>query len=644
MSQFTHLALIRQDARYTLRILRKQPAFAATAILTLALAIGGNTAMFAIIQAVLLKPLPYPHPDQLVSISGGATPTRLLEMQASARTLTAIGAYTGEETPTLSIASEPQVIKAARVSANFLQILQVNPLLGRSFRPDEDSPANPPVVMISAGLWQRAFSADPYILNRTATLGGAPYSIIGVLPPRFAFPSPGLDIWLTAPSEWPLMPAKSRVMSPFLTLFGRMKPDITLAQANAEAKVIQHQYAVAHPAMFDAKPKSPEQITPMKDGLVSNIRAMLYMLMGTVAFVLLIACANVAGLLLARATARSREIALRSALGAARLRLIGQFLIESVVLSLSGGLLGVLLAFWCIRGIPALHAFELPRAQEIHLDGLVLVFAAAVSILTGLLFGIAPALHASRTDLAQMLRMSGASAAGHQAPSSGPSMRGLLLVAQVSLSVVLLVGTALLLQSVSHLRGVSIGFNPANVLTASVSLPTARYDTIPKRALFWEQLLQRIRATPGVRSAAASMFLPMMGYAGSPVQDAAKPLLKLNERLIATLCVVTPRYFETLEIPMRRGRDFNERDKEESQRVAIIDETPARRFWPDYPHGLDPIGQHIWVGGINPRPAEIVGIVAALGAGVDRFRLGARSSLLRLRPGPGSRPARAPSQ
>ena len=459
MSQFNLLPIVRQDTRYTLRILRKQPAFAATTILTLALAIGGNTAMFAIIQAVLLKPLPYPNPDQLVTISGGATPTRLTEMQAAAHTLTAIGAYTGEETPTLSIASEPQIVKAARVSANFLQILRVNPLLGRSFRPEEDSPANPPVVMISAELWQHRFAATPDILTKTAILGGTAYAIIGVLPPRFSFPSPSLDIWLTAPSEWPLMPAKSRVMSPFLTLFGRMKPDITLAQANAEAKVIQHEYAGAHPAMFDAKPKSPEQITPMKDSLVSNIRSVLYMLMGTVAFVLLIACANVAGLLLARATARSRETALRSALGAVRLRLIGQFLIESVVLSLSGGLLGVLPAFCCIRAIPGMHSFELPRAQEIHLDGLVLAFAAGVSILTGLLFGLAPALNTSDTNLAQMLRMSGA--ASH-AQSTALNMRGLLLVAQVSLSVVLLVGTALLLQSVSRLRGVSIGFNPAH--------------------------------------------------------------------------------------------------------------------------------------------------------------------------------------
>ncbi len=261
--------------------------------------------------------------------------------------------------------------------------------------------------MISANLWQHRFAGDPEIVGKTATLGETPYTIIGVLPPRFPFPFPDLDVWMTAPSEWPLMPPKSRALSPFLTIFGRLKPGVSLEQATAEAKVIHHQYAVAHPTMLDAKPKKPVAVTAMKDNLVAKVRSMLWMLLGAVGFVLLVACANVASLLLARASLRSREIAVRSALGAARIRLIGQFLAESVVLSLSGGILGVLLGYWSLRAIPALTAFELPRAQEIHLDWVVLAFAAGISILTGVLFGLAPALGASRPDLIRVLRASG---------------------------------------------------------------------------------------------------------------------------------------------------------------------------------------------------------------------------------------------
>ncbi len=606
------LATIWQDTLYTLRTMRKQPAFAATAVLTLALAIGGNTAMFTVIRAVLLKPLPYPDSDHLVSISGGATPARFAEMKAAAHSFSGIGAFASEDSPTLSNGVEPEVLKGIRVSANFLQILRVDPLLGRSFRAEEDSPGGAAVAMISARLWQRRFGSDPEITGKTATLGGTPYTIIGVLPPRFLFPFADLDVWLTAPSEWPSMPAKSRALSPFLTLFGRLKPGVSLEQATAEAKVIHRQYAMAHPTMLDAKPKKPEKVVALKDTLVTDVRSMLWMLLGAVGFVLLIACANVASLLLARATSRSRETAVRSALGATRSRLIGQLIVESVVLSLACGTLGVVLAGWSLRAIPGMTAFDLPRAQEIHLDWMVLGFAAAVSLGTGVLFGLTPALGASRPDLVGVLRMSGATAnqGTPRGAMAGLNMRGLLLVVQVSLSIVLLIGTALLIESVSRLRGVNLGFNPSNMLTANLSLAPARYDADQKRSEFFAQLVERLGSSPGIRSAAAAMFLPMMGYAGTPVQDAAQPLLKLNERPIATISVVTPGYFQTLGVPLRRGRDFTARDKEDAQRVAIIDEALARRFWPAYPRGQDPIGQHLWVGGVNPHPAEVVGIAA----------------------------------
>jgi predicted permease len=599
--------------------MRHNPAFAATAVLTLALAIGGNTAMFTVIRAVLLKPLQYREPDRLVSLSGGATPSRFFEMKAGARSFTDLGATTGEENITLSGAAEPEVLKGARVSASFLGILGVEPLRGRGFLPQEDSAAGAPVVMISSELWQRRFSGDSAIVGKTATLGSTPFTIIGVLPPRFQFPVPGIDVWMTAPSEWPLMSPKSRFDSPFLSLFGRLKPGVTLPQANAELQVIRRQYARAHPDMLDAKPKTPVEVTPMKDDLVGEVRSMLWMLFGAVGFVLLIACANVASLLLARAISRSREFAVRSALGAARTRLIGQLLAESVLLSLCGGILGVLLAAWSLRAIPLITSFDLPRAGEIHLDWMVLGFAAALSAATGVFFGLAPSIGASRPDLIQVLRASGEAAnrGAHRGALGGLNVRGVLLVGQIALSIILLIGAALLIKSVSNLRGVDVGFNPSNLLTMQVPLPPLRYDTNQKRASFFEELLQRVDSLPGVRGAAAGMFLPMMGYAGTPVQDAAKPPLLLNERVIATYWAVTPGYFRTLGVALRRGRDFTARDTLDAQRVAIIDEALARRFWPAYPAGLDPVGQGILIGGVNKKPALIVGIAAHVHQGLE---------------------------
>jgi predicted permease len=601
-----------RDTLYALRTMRKKPAFAATAILTLALAIGGNTAMFTVIRAVLLKPLPYRDADRLVHISGNATPTRFAEMQAGAHSFTGLGAFTGPDDVTLSGDAEPEVLHGFLVSANFLRILAVDPLRGRGFRPEEDAPGGAPAVMISADLWQRRFAGDPRIIGKTVTLDAAPYFIIGVLPPRFRFPFPGVDLWLTAPSEAPRIPPRSRALSPFLSIFGRLRPGVTLAQADAEMKVIRRQYAQAHPAMLDAKPKTPVEVTPMKDDLVRNVRSMLWMLCGAVGFVLLIACANVASLLLARATFRSREMAVRAALGAARPRLIGQLLAESVLLSLAGGILGVLLAVWSLRAIPLIASFDLPRAAEIHPDGTVLGFAAALSLVTAALFGLAPALAASRPDLMRVLRASGeaASSGAPRGVLAGLNTRGLLLVGQIALSIVLLIGAALLIESVSRLRGVHLGFNPAHLLTTQLSLPPTRYDTALKRASFFQELARRVESSRGIHGATAALSLPMMGYPGTPVQDAAKPLLKLNERLLATYIDVTPGYFRTLEIPLRRGREFTERDTEDAPRVAIIDETLARRFWPAYPQGQDPVGQRLWVGGVNPKPAQIVGIAA----------------------------------
>ena len=591
--------------------MRGKPGFAVTAALTLALAIGGNTAIFTVVRAVLLKPLDYPDPDRLVRITGGASPTRFAEMKAGAHSLSGVGAFTGLQNITLTSASEPEVLKAARVSAGFLQILGLEPLRGREFRPEEDSAGGPPVAMISAELWRRRFGEDPQIAGKTAAISGTAYTIVGVLPARFQFPVSGLDVWLTAPTEEPQIPPKSRALSPFLALFGRLKPGVSIEQANADLQVVHRQYGSAHPAMLDAKPKTPVELTPLKDDLVANVRTMLWTLFGAVALVLVIACANVASLLLERATSRSREFAIRAALGASRKRLIGQLLAESVVLSALGGGLGVVLGAWMLGAIPHLTAFELPRASEIHMDATVLGFAVALSAATGVLFGLAPSLGASRPDLIRVLRASGATSnpAGRRS-FLGLNVRGVLSVGQVALSIVLLIGVALLMESIAYLRGINLGFNPGHLFTASVSLPPLRYESDHKRAMFFDELVRRVQSMPGVRGATAAWYLPMMGYAGIPVQDASKPPLKLNERLIAKYLPVSAGYFSALGIPLRRGRTFTERDKEDAQRVAIIDENLARRLWPGYPGGPDPIGQRLWVGATSPKPAEIIRIVA----------------------------------
>lgn len=532
-------------------------------------------------------------------------------MRAGAQSFAELGAFSGRDDLMLSGGAEPEVLSGVRVSASFLRILAVSPLRGRGFRPEEDAPGGTPAVMISAELWQRRFAGDAQIIGKTVTLAATSYFIIGVLPPRVQFPFPGVDLWLTAPSEWPRIQPESRAMSPFLTVFGRLKPGFSLAQANAEMRVIHRQYAIAHPTMLDAKPKTPVEVTPMKDDMVADVSSMLWMLFGAVGFVLLVACANVASLLLVRATSRSREMAVRAALGAARTRLVGQLLAESVLLSLSGGVLGVLLAAWSLRAIPLITAFDLPRAGEIHLDWLVIGFAAALSLVTGALFGLAPSLAASRPDLIRTLRAGGEANQGvPRGILSSLNVRALLLVGQVALSIVLLIGAMLLIKSVWRLRGVDVGFDPAHLLTMQVSPPPVRYDVAQKRTSFFQELIRQLGSLPGVRSASAATSLPMTDYSGTPVQDAGKPLLKLNERLIATTVSITPGYFRTLAIPLRRGRDFSEKDTQDAQPVAIIDEALAHRFWPAYPRGQDPVGQRLWVGGVNPKSAEIVGIAA----------------------------------
>ncbi|MGA8151856.1 MAG: ABC transporter permease [Terriglobales bacterium] len=603
------LDILRQDLRYTFRKLRRDRVFTLVAVLILALGIGGNTAMFSVIRAVLLKPLPYRDPGRLVLVADGVTPIRFEELKAASRSYTEVGAFTGQEDMALSGVGEPEVLKGARVSANFLQVLGITPLLGRSFLPEEDKTGAPAVAMISAELWRRRFSRDPSIIGKTVTLAGTPHAIIGVLPSGFQFPFSGADVWVPRPSEWSVISLPGRPDSPFLGVFGRLKPHLDLREATAELSVLNRQYAAAHPGMLDSKPGSPDIVQPFKDTLVSDVRSELWMLFGAVAFVLLIVCANIASLLLARATSRAREFAVRAAVGAGSGRIIRQLLTESILLASLGGGLGLGLAAGSLSGIRNVTFIDLPRAGEIRIDGAVLGFAALLSFVTGVLFGLVPALTASRPDLAGVLRGSG------EAPSATGSKsrlrfgpRGLLVVGQVALSIVLLIGATLLIESLARVYRVDPGFETSHLLTMNISLSPTRYDTDEKRARFYDELVERAESLPGVRSAAVTLTLPMSDtWMGAPVQLAGTAPMKLNERPIAVIQDITPAYFHTLQIALKRGLEFTAHDNAQSVPVAIVNENLARLFWPQYPSGPNPIGQHILVGA-SPQPPEIIGI------------------------------------
>src|SRR4051812_27917384 len=455
--------VLAQDLRYALRTMRKQPGFSVTIVLTISFAIGANAAIFTVVRAVLLRPLQYHDPDRLVQITGGATPMRYDEIRTGARSYSEIGANLGQvQEVAISGDAAPESLKQARVSANFLNILGIDPLLGRGFLAEEDKPEGSRTALISAGLWQRRFGGDPRILGRTVILAGTPHLVVGVMSADFQFPFSVIDVWVPRPAE------NVTQFSPLLVVFGRLAPGVSLQQATAELSVLNHQYAVGHPGMLDTKQGKPAEVLPLKHELVAGVQTMLWMLFGAVTFVLLIACANVAGLLLARAASRQSEFAVRAAVGAGRARIVSQLLVESLLFSLLSGVLGIVFARWGLVGIAKATALDLPRMTDIHLDGAVLVFTVMLSALTGVLFGLAPSLSASRVDLATALK-SGRGSGESRRIASWFSTRGLLVSGQVALSIVLLIGAALLIESLAHLSRVNPGFDTTNLLTMRIS-------------------------------------------------------------------------------------------------------------------------------------------------------------------------------
>jgi putative ABC transport system permease protein len=606
-----------QDVRYALRMLRKSPGFTAIAVLTLALGIGANTAIFSVVDSVLLKPLPYPHSERLVHISQASTKTGEMERQLSYPDFRDIAAQNtvfehvavyNDDSTTMTGAGEAQHLHLATVSAEMFSVLDAKPLLGRAFLPGEDKPGAY-VTVLSYALWQRQFGGDPAAIGRSITLDGRSFTIVGVMPRGFPYPfdSDAIDLFETfAAYATPLpggQPMTEERGSRFLSCIARLKPGATLARANQELAAISAGLAQQYP---DEDKYSVEHAVPEIDALAGSYRAQFRILLGAVALVLLIGCANVANLLLARATSRQREMAIRAALGATRAQILRQLLIESGLLALGGGAAGLAIAAWGVDFLSKLDALGIPRLAEARLDGRVLLFTLGVALVTGFLFGIAPAWQLSRQSIGERLKEGGR---GTSQGAEKHRLRNLLVIVETSLAVVLLAGAGLLLESLRHLERVNPGFDPRGVLTFAISLPDSRYGDGEKALQFYRQLEQRIRALPGVDVASFGLPLPMSdarlrtGYEveGHPLPPSELPHTHFR--------VVSDDYFRALRIPLLQGREFRSADRADTTPVVIVNQTLAAHAFP----GENPLGKHIWLGvavGGRPPMREIVGVVA----------------------------------
>jgi predicted permease len=603
-----------RNFRYAARTLAKSPGFTLVAIVTLALGIGANTAIFSVANALLLRPLPYAHPDRLVLVYAVKADApfaiqpfsylRATFLNEKSRAFAGFAAFTNE-TFNLTGTGDPEQLSAARVSWNFFNVLGVSPAIGRAFLPEEDQPGARAVCLISHALWTRAFGARADIAGQNITLDATPYTIAGVLPRGFQFAPLGADVDLWAPRVFDLnitTPAQIRAGVGFLSAVARLAPGVSARQADAEMNILDRQYKRENPGMPDADPSQTIHARDLQEQTVANVRTAVLILCGAVGLLLLIACANVAALLLSRALARRKEIAIRAALGAKRTALIAQLLAESVLLALAGGALGIALSAWGTHALAALGQGNLPRVDEIGIDWRVMLFTAGLSLITGVLFGLLPALQLSRQDLNPVLRAEGRGSAGSRRRSRA---RGVLVVAQVALSMVLLVGAGLLIRSFVRLRNVNGGFDARNVLTMRVALPPARYPKGPQMAAFYDQVVKKVSAMPGVRSAAVCSALPVRPVRFSPVLVQGQPEIPLAARPLMAIQMVSPAYFRTLRVALRQGREFNERDDPGAPLVAVVNETLVRRYWP---HD-NPIGKHLLLGRMV-KPTEVVGVAA----------------------------------
>ena len=605
-----------QDVRYALRMLAKNRGFTLIAVLTLALGIGANTAIFSVVDAVLLKPLPFPEPDRLVTIWG--THSRLHETKralsypdiADLRSMNAtfenVAAY-DESSVTLTGAGDPMHLASARVNANMFSLLRVAPVLGRGFAEGDDRAGNY-VTVLSHSLWRSLFHADPNVIGQAVSIDGRSYTIVGVMPAGFAFPldSDPPKLWTTysglATPVNGQKPDSEERGSHFLAAIARLKTGVTMQQANQDTQLVGQRLAKQY---ADTNKYLGLWAEPALSALVGDVRPQLYILLGAVGLVLLIGCANVANLLLARATGRQREIAIRAAMGASRGRIVRQLLVESGLLAIAGGTCGLIVAVWGTALFSRLAANQIPRLAGASLDGRVLGFTLAASVLTGLIFGLAPAMQLSRLPLTETLKESGRGA-GQSARQN--RSRNLLVASEMTLAVVLLTGAGLLIKSLLKLENVNPGFNPHGLISYTVDLPDSRYPKSSQAEEFFRQLYQRVRAIPGVQSASGTVPLPLSGDTIRTGYDIEGRPLGNNDSPHVHFRGVGPDYFRTMEIPLLEGRVFNAGDTAGKTDVIIVNKELVAESFP----GENPIGKRIKPGistdGKEPW-REIVGVV-----------------------------------
>ena len=596
-----------QDVRFAVRMLAKSRAFTFVAVVSLAIGIGANTAIFSVVNGVLLRPLPYPEPERLMRLyekeTDAATqserlevaPANFLDWRRQSRTLAEIAAW-GEEEQALAGQEQAEPVKAAFVTANFFAVLGVQPLHGRVFTSEEDQPGRDEVALLGYGLWQRRFGGDPHLVGQRVKLDGEHYTIVGIMPAGFQYPR-AAEIW----TPLALNPNQTQTREAhFLQVIARCRPEASPAQVSAEMEAIAASLEQQYPATNN---NWRVNVVPLLEDEVGPVSSALLVLLGAVGLVLLIACVNVASLLLARAATRQTEITIRAALGASRWRIVRQLLTESAVLALLGGGGGLLLALWGTDALLALAPAEIPRLQQSSVDGRVLTFALAVTLVTGLLCGLIPALQAARFDLQEALKEGGRRASGSVTRSR---IFGALVIAEMALALVVLVGAGLLARSFLRLRGVEMGIETANVLTVEINLPSARYggeDWKAQRLNFYGPVLERIKALPGVIAAGAIDSLPLSGDQRGWTFRKEGQTLAPAERPVAGFQVATTDYFRAMGIPLRRGRAFTAADADGAP-VMIINESFARRFYPNE----DPLGRRIIIRN-QPQACEIVGVV-----------------------------------
>jgi putative ABC transport system permease protein len=597
-----------QDLRYALRMLAKAPGFAALAIGTLALGIGANTAIFTVANSVLLRALPYEAPAQLVRISTQRDGTCCLSLPyftllaSNNQAFSGVTAYQ-HDTVNLAKPDGAEQLEAERVTGNFFEVLGAKPLMGRGFTAAEDQPGGNQVVLIGYELATRIFGEENPVGQHLA-LDSKDCTVIGVVPPKFGVQLLGRqpDVWMPRLIEFSLTtPARVNIGGMYYEAIGRLRSGVTSAQARAETEVIFQQYKHDKPSNFDASSDVVMTVDNLQANLVANVRPTLLILSAAVGFVLLIACANVASLLLFRALVRRKEFAVRSALGAPRATLIRQLLTESVLLAIISGALGIFLGHIGTNLLATFSQTNLPQLAGVPMDFRVLAFTLAISVLSGILFGLTPALQLSMPNLARVLNDEGRGAAGNPRRNRA---RTILVAAQVALSMVLLIGAGLLIRSFANLRTVDPGFDPRNTLTAQTFLPPASYPTPAERINFYQNALQRLQSIPGVEAAAISTALPVFATHGTPARFEGQPEVELGRRPIVLIESISPEYPKTMRMPLVQGRGFNDADDAAAAQVVMVNQAAARRFWP----GADPIGKLVWVGTM-PTPRQVVGVL-----------------------------------